>query len=141
MLAAVIGGAVSALVIRGFRTRRLETSAWGYPAFLATFPVYYWVFALYAFDLAALPGEVLAGLPFAAIACVAAAARSRASWLLLAAGYLAHAAYDVHHDLLATNAGVPPWWPAFCGSVDILVGAYVALLATRPINPPSGPRR
>jgi len=140
-LATIAGIAVFALVVRGFRSRGLETSGWGYPALLATFPVYYWVFALYAADLAALPPEILAGIPFLAIAWIASTARSRWAWWLLAAAYVAHAAYDFCHDLLVTNAGVPAWWPFFCGSVDVLIGAYIALMAFRPINPPSGPRR
>ena len=131
ILALAIGVVVSGLVIRGFNSRRLEDSRWGYPAFLATFPVYYWVFALLGSDLGALPTEILAGLVFIVIAQVAARRRSTATLALLAVGYLGHAAYDVVHDQLVSNAGVPAWSPEFCGAVDLLLGAYVALLALR----------
>ena len=129
--ALAIGVLVSGLVIRWFKSRRLEDSRWGYPALLATFPVYYWVFALLGSDLDALPAEILAGLAFIVIAHVAAWRRNTATLVLLAIGYLAHAAYDVVHDQWVSNAGVPAWWPEFCGSVDLLLGAYIAVLALK----------
>jgi hypothetical protein len=49
--------------------------------------------------------------------------------LLLAIGYVMHAAYDFYHSLFFVNAGAPTWWPEFCGSVDVLIGGYVAYLA------------
>lgn len=131
-LAALAGGVlVAGLVVRGIRAHRLEASAWGYPAFLATFPAWYWGFALLASDLAALWNELLAGVVFIAIARLAAWRRARATLWLLAAGYVGHAGYDVLHDRLVANAGVPAWWPEFCGSVDVLLGLYVAWLAIR----------
>lgn len=97
--------------------------------FLATFPIYYWVFAVYASDYTALLNEFMASVVFLAIAYVAYRYRSFANLLLLAIGYVGHAAYDFYHDELFINSGAPTWWPEFCGSVDVLIGGYVAYLA------------
>jgi hypothetical protein len=96
---------------------------------LATFPLYYWFFAVYASDYTALLNELMASVAFFAIAYVAYRFRSFATLLLLSIGYIVHAAYDVYHDALFVNSGVPIWWPEFCGSVDVLIGGYVAYLA------------
>jgi hypothetical protein len=124
-----IGVLVAIVVVLGFRAGRLEATRWVYPALLATFPVYYWVFAVYASDYRALPGEIVASVAFLAIAFIAYEFRSFATLLLQSVGYVAHAAYDFHHDALLSNSGVPTWWPEFCGSVDVLLGCYLAWLA------------
>lgn len=127
--ALAIGLFVAVIVVLRFRARKLERTKWAYPMFLATFPIYYWVFAVYASDYTALLHEIAASAAFLVIAYVAYKFRSFATLLLLAVGYVAHAAYDVYHDSLFSNSGVPTWWPEFCGSVDVLVGGYVAYLA------------
>jgi hypothetical protein len=73
--------------------------------------------------------EVLVGVAFLAVACIAFRCRSFLALLFLAFGYLLHAAYDFSHNLLFANAGTPRWWPEFCATVDIVLGAYIAYLA------------
>jgi len=46
--ALIIGIVVALFVVIRFRKTSLERKKWVYPVFLATFPVYYWVFAVYA---------------------------------------------------------------------------------------------
>lgn len=127
--ALAFGILIAVIVVLRFRSGRLEKTKWAYPMFLATFPVYYWVFAIYASDYPALFNELMASVAFFAIAYVAYKFRSFATLLLLASGYVAHAAYDFYHGAWFTNSGVPAWWPEFCGSVDVLVGVYIAYLA------------
>lgn len=127
--ALTIGIFIAVIVVLQFRARRLEKTQWAYPMFLATFPVYYWAFAVYASDYAALLNELMTSVAFLAIAYVAYTSRSFTTLLLLAIGYVTHAAYDFYHDALFVNSGVPTWWPAFCGSVDALIGGYIAYLA------------
>jgi hypothetical protein len=127
--ALAIGIFTAVIVVLRFRARRLEKTKWAYPIFLATFPVYYWVFAVYASDYSALLNELMASVAFLTTAFVAYKFRSFATLMLLAIGYVAHAAYDFYHDALFINSGVPTWWPEFCGSVDVLIGAYIAYLA------------
>jgi len=127
--ALVFGLVLSILVVLWFRARRLERSKWAYPVLLATFPAYYWVFALCASDRTALRYELLVGLAFLAIAYVGNRVRTFATLLLLGIGYIAHGAYDLFHHELFINSGVPTWWPEFCGSVDATIGAYVVYFA------------
>jgi hypothetical protein len=122
-------GVVSAVVaVLLFKFWGLETTKWAYPVLLAEFPVNYWGFAIYGSDAAALLKEVLVGLAFLAVAYVACKVKSFATLLLLAFGYVMHAAYDFSHNFFFVNAGAPTWWPEFCASVDVLIGAYVAYL-------------
>jgi hypothetical protein len=127
--ALAIGIFMAAFVVLRFRASRLEKTRWAYPILLATFPIYYWVFAVHASDYTLLLYEFMAGVAFLAIAYAAYKFKSFATLLLLAIGYVAHAAYDLFHDAFFVNAGVPLWWPEFCGSVDVLIGGYVAYFA------------
>jgi len=126
-IAVGVGSAVVAVLL--FRAWGIETTKWAYPVLLAEFPVNYWAFAIYGSDSAALPKELLASLAFLAVAYIAYRFKSFVTLLLLAAGYVLHAAYDCYHDLFFVNAGTPTWWPEFCGSADVVLGAYVAYLA------------
>ena len=123
------GAVIAVFVVLLFKARGLEEAKWAYPVLLATFPVYYWVFAIYGSDSAALPKEFLVGLAFLAVAYIAYKFKSFVTLLLLAFGYVMHAAYDFSHNFFFVNAGAPTWWPEFCGSVDVLIGAYIAYLA------------
>lgn len=127
--ALAIGATIAFVVVLLFKAWGLESTKWAYPVLLATFPVNYWVFAIYGSDSAALLKELLVGLAFLAVAYTAYKFKSFATLLLLAFGYVMHAAYDVSHNRFFVNAGAPTWWPEFCGSVDVLIGAYIAYLA------------
>ena len=127
--ALIVGIAVAVYVVMRFKKRKLEKISWVYPAFLATFPVYYWVFAIYANDYKALISEVAVGSVFLLVAYIAYKLNSFIGLVLLATGYIAHAAYDAIHHSLFYNPGTPGWWPEFCGSVDILIGLYLLYFA------------
>jgi hypothetical protein len=125
-------GILSALVVvLLFKAWGLENTKWAYPVLLAEFPVNYWAFAIYGSDSAALLKEIVVGLAFLAVAYIAYKVKSFTTSLLLAFGYVMHAAYDFSHNLFFVNAGAPTWWPEFCASVDVLIGAYIAYLAFR----------
>jgi hypothetical protein len=124
-----IGTITAVFVALFFKAVRLENSRWAYPIFLATFPVYYWIFAVYASDYAALQKEFLVSVAFLGIAYVGYKFKSFGALLLLAIGYISHAAYDFYHNLFFVNSGAPAWWPEFCGSIDVLLGGYVTYLA------------
>lgn len=127
---ALAAGVVSAVVvILLFSVLGLEKTRWAYPVLLAEFPVNYWIFAICGSDSAALLKEIAVGLVFLALAYIAFRVKSFVTLLLLAFGYTMHAAYDFSHNLIFINAGAPTWWPEFCASVDVLIGAYIAYLA------------
>jgi uncharacterized membrane protein len=47
---------------------------------------------------------------------------------LVAVGLVAHGGYDLAHHALVQNPVVPGWWPVFCGTVDVALGAWVGVL-------------
>jgi len=137
-LYALSAGVVSAiLVVLLFKAWRLEDARWAYPLLLAEFPLNYWAFAFFASDSAALLKECLVGVIFFIVAYMAYRFKSIVALRLLAAGYVIHAVYDFCHNLLFVNAGTPTWWPEFCASVDVLIGAYIAYRAVGSSRQPS----
>jgi hypothetical protein len=49
----------------------------------------------------------------------------RYPWLVVA-GLAGHGLFDMVHDLVIANPGVPEWWPAFCLAFDVGAGALLA---------------
>lgn len=57
---------------------------------------------------------------------------------LLPAGIVGHGVFDFFHHWLIENPGVPPWWPGFCMTFDVLFGGWLFwLLARRADHPGS----
>lgn len=42
-----------------------------------------------------------------------------------------HGVFDLVHEQLIANPGVPGWWPLFCGSYDIVAAGYLAILVSK----------
>jgi len=120
----IIGGATSLAIIRLLKTSMMDR-VWAYPLLLASFPVFYMLFALWINDKSAMKTEFQVGLIFFIL--IAVYLRYRAVWseYLLAAGFLAHGLYDITHDLFFLNRGVPIWWPEFCGTIDLFIGLFL----------------
>ncbi|MBC3767133.1 hypothetical protein [Neptunicella marina] len=126
--ALMVGVLVAWLIIYRFNKAGYEKRQWAYSLLLATFPVYYWVFAVYAKDGSALLNEILTGVFFIATAVVACKASRVSGLLLLALGFIGHGVYDVIHLSLYRDSVAPSWWPEFCGSIDVLLGVYMLYL-------------
>ena len=74
---------------------------------------------------------------FAGFAALAAVGFQRSLWLV-ATGLALHGAFDfVRHCFLAAP-GAPLWWPAFCGSFDIV--AAIGLAGLLQVRKKSGSR-
>lgn len=129
LVALIIGLALATYAIARFRVTKLEKTKWVYPLLLATFPFYYFAFAVYAGDHGALLNEIYVGLIFIAVAYAAYRLQSRLGIIILAIGYIGHAVYDIVHNHMFINEGTPVWWPEFCGAVDGLIGLYLVYLA------------
>jgi hypothetical protein len=103
-----------------------------YPAALIVIAAYYDLFAVMGGSTQALVAELAAGLIFVALAV----AGFRYTLWLTAAGIAGHGIFDLFHDLVIQNAGVPVFWRGFCSSIDIVLGLYLALLLSlRRIQP------
>ncbi|MFI8827194.1 hypothetical protein [Streptomyces sp. NPDC053431] len=98
-------------------------------AVLASMPLFYLGFGVFRGELrrpGALAGQ-LAGLAgFAAVALLAVAADGDAGLVVLAAGWLGHALWDLVHHL--RGRVVPRAWSEWCGVFDAC-GAVALLLA------------
>jgi hypothetical protein len=98
-----------------------------YPAALVVIASYYCLFAVVGGSNSALVGETIVGSMFVVIAAVG----FRTNLWIVAAGIIGHGIMDLFHHLLIENPGLPTFWPMFCMSIDITIGAYLSLLLSQ----------
>jgi len=127
--ALTIGIITAILIIWHFKRRRLERAKLPYPILLATFPLYYFVFALYANNYTALYKEAGIGFIFFLLAYLSIKTKRKTSTSIVAVGCITHAIYDTYHNMLFVNTGTPEWWLEFCGSIDLILGLYLIYFA------------
>ena len=128
-IALIVGMFTVTYIIFRFKKTRLERTTWAYPMLLGSFPVYYFVFAVYAQDYKALGYEVAIGALFMAAAYFSYKTNRKLSFFVVGIFCVLHAAYDLFHHYLFINAVAPLWWLEFCGSIDVILGFYLILLA------------
>src|SRR5436305_12211105 len=102
-----------------------------YPSVLIVVASYYDLFAAMA---GSRPALILETLVFAAFVALAVAGFRWSLWLV-AAGLAAHGLFDGLRGGLIDNPGVPPWWPAFCLSYDVVAAACLSVRLMLPRNP------
>ena len=129
MIEALVGVAIGVLTIAVARFIRGER--WLYAIGLLVLPGLYASFALRAGEPALGAREMLYGLPFVVAGLVLAFVSVRRSAALVGAFWILHGLYDLTHGRFFTNPGVPAWYPVFCFSVDVVVGAYLLWLSRR----------
>ena len=123
LVAVVLG-----LFVGGFgRLTRFDRDRAFYPTALVVIAWYYILFAAMAGSRSALLGESVQLVVFTTIAVVG--FRTNLWWVAI--GIAGHGAFDAVHGYLVTNPGMPPWWPAFCGTIDVLLGAILGWLLYR----------
>jgi len=98
-----------------------------YPMLLVVVASYYILFAAIGNSTAALTIE---SLPAVVFLLLAVAGFKKSLWLI-AAALVGHGVFDMFHGLFIHNPGVPPWWPGFCMSFDVLAGGLLAVLLMR----------
>ena len=129
MIEALIGAAVGVLTIASARFIRGER--WLYSLGLLILPGIYAFFALQAGEQAVGVKEMIYGVPFVVAGLIFAFVSIRQSAVVVGAFWILHGLYDLTHSQLITNAGVPGWYPAFCFSVDVVIGIYLLWLSRR----------
>jgi hypothetical protein len=132
LIEALIGVAVGVLTIAFARIIRGQR--WLYSLGLLTLPSLYAFFALHAGEQAVGVKEMIYGIPFVVVGLVFAFLSVRHSAVVVGAFWILHGLYDLTHSQLFTNAGVPSWYPVFCFSVDVVIGAYLLWLSRRISN-------
>ena len=103
-----------------------------YPTALIVIASYYVLFAsMGAASHPTLAIEIAVALVFSVFAVLG----FKKSMWLTAAGIAGHGFFDffVHHALV-TNPGMPVWWPGFCGTIDIVIGGWLAVCIWRKGN-------
>ena len=95
-----------------------------YATILMVIPCYYILFEVMGGSTPALLIASAATAVFFAIAIVG----FRSNPWLIAGGLAAHGIYDFVHQYTVENSGVPPWWPAFCLTIDLVLAAVVAFI-------------
>jgi hypothetical protein len=79
---------------------------------------------------------LLTEIAFFALFAVLAAIGFKSSLWIVAAGLALHGLFDFVRYAFLVAPGAPPWWPAFCGSYDVIAALGLAtLLLLRHRNP------
>lgn len=122
---AFLVGALLALAVGVFATAcGLDRDRAFYPTVMIVIAALYSLFAAIGESTHALVLDALIGLLFIAAATVG----FRSSLWLVAGALAAHGAMDSVHGAIVSNPGVPLWWPAFCGTYDVVAAGYLAWL-------------
>jgi len=129
LIAAITGVAAGVLTI--VLARIIRGQYWLYSLALLTLPSLYAFFALQADEQAVGVKEMIYGVPFIVAGLFVAFVSVRQSAAVVGIFWILHALYDLTHSQFITNTGVPDWYPAFCFSVDIVIGGYLLWLSRR----------
>jgi hypothetical protein len=98
-----------------------------YPTVLIVIAFLYGLFAILGGSTHALLLELLPGALFVIVAVTG--FKKRLWWVV--AGLIGHGLFDSVHGHFIFNPGVPSWWPGFCGTYDVVAGAYLAFSLKR----------
>lgn len=119
---APVVGAVLALAVGLFATvSGLDRDRAFYPTVAIVIASYYSLFAVMGASTRALMFESLIACAFLALAILG----FRSSLWLVALALGAHGVFDLAHDAIVSNPGVPAWWPVFCLTYDVTAAAYL----------------
>lgn len=122
----VVIGVLSAVAIAAFaRSMRFDQDRSFYPTVLVVIAAYYILFAVMGGSSLALVWELAAAVAFSTMAILGALYLP----VLVGVGIVAHGLFDFVHHTMLENAGVPNWWPGFCGSLDVVLGLWVISLS------------
>jgi hypothetical protein len=95
-----------------------------YPTLMIVIACYYVLFAAMSGSARTILLETLLMSLFASAAV---AGFKSSTWIVVAA-LAGHGVFDAFHGHVLENAGMPEWWPAFCGAYDIGAAAALAWL-------------
>ena len=113
-------GLILSLAVAGFVTAiGLDRERGFYPPVLIVVASYYVLFAVMGASRRTLVIEIVVASGFVLFAVLG---FKRNLWFAVAA-IIGHGVFDFVHHWLIENPGVPPWWPGFCLTFDVIFGA------------------
>jgi hypothetical protein len=121
----VVVGVLLAIAIAALaKFTRFDEDRSFYSTVLVIIASYYVLFAVLDGSSHALVWELVFAVAFSIVAIIGALFLPT----LVGIGILAHGLFDLVHNVIIENSGVPTWWPTFCGSLDVLLGLWVIIL-------------
>lgn len=118
----VVIGVLSAVAIAALaRSTGFDRDRSFYPTVLVVIAAYYILFAVMGGSRQALVWELVVAVAFSTVAITGALRLP----LLVGVGIFSHGLFDFIHYMMIQDAGVPDWWPGFCGSLDVVLGLWV----------------
>lgn len=121
-LPVIIGAALAVILAIFARLTKFDRDRSYYAVVLIVIATYYVLFACIANE------AIVAELFVAAIFSILAILGGLRWQILLGIGIFLHGVFDLMHGYIINNPGVPIWWPAFCASIDIVLGLWVIFL-------------
>lgn len=123
----LIGILLALLTCGAARLVGLDRDRAFYPTALIAIATYDVLFAV----IAGSPSAIVIESVFAAMVAVVCFIGFRVSAWVVVAGFAAHGFADYVHDSFSPDAGIPAWWPGFCGAFDEVVAVVLALQLIR----------
>ena len=122
----VVGIALSLGVALFARRGGFDRDRAFYPTVLIVIASYYVLFAAMSESVHTVLMESLVMTGF----LIAAVVGFKSSAWIVVGGLAVHGVFDVFHDSLLENSGVPIWWPAFCLAYDLGAAGGLAWVIT-----------
>ena len=120
-------GVILALVVFAFAVvSGFDRGRSFYPTVAIVVPSYYALFAVMGGS-----GRILVEVAVTLAFLVVAVIGFKTTLWWAAAAIAGHGLFDFVHHLFIYNPGMPIWWPAFCGTFDVVFGAAVAFRLMR----------
>jgi hypothetical protein len=124
-LVPVVAGVLLAIAIAVLaKFTRFDEDRSFYSTVLVIIASYYVLFAVLGGSGHALVWELVIAVAFSTVAIIGALFFPT----LVGTGIIAHGLFDLVHNIIIENSGVPTWWPTFCGSIDVFLGLWVIIL-------------
>jgi hypothetical protein len=121
-------GIILALVVSRFaRWTGLDRDRAFYSTMVIVVASYYVLFAAMGGSTPTLVIETIVMIVFVLVAVMG----FRFNPWLIVAGLAGHGVFDLFHDLVVENPGVPEWWPGFCLAFDVGAAALLACSQVR----------
>ncbi len=117
----LIGIITGLIIVSAGKFTRIENNRRFYPVVLIVIALLYVVFGIIDGKIGAIVFESLFAAIFIGIAVVG----FKKNLLIAAVGIFLHGIFDILHNFVIENSGVPSFYPQFCLAVDFVLAIYL----------------